>query len=110
MSQEPIDRSALGASYYNLLEEYNSTLLRAELPGVFEEIDVREREARYPGLRITYKYSTIFLAPLSHCDPIKYMYNDSLAKKTLDAHLWINGHEEDFGCESGHQKFDKGVR
>ena len=109
-SQEPEDRSKLGESYYNLLAEYNSTLLRKTLPGVFEKIDVRETESRYPGLRITYNYSTIFLAPQSHCDPIKYMYNDSLAAKTLDAHLWINGYQEDLGCETGLQKFDKGVR
>ena len=109
-SQEPEDRSKLGESYYNLLAEYNSTLLRKALPGVFEKIDVRETESRYPGLRITYNYSTIFLAPQSHCDPIKYMYNDSLAAKTLDAHLWINGYQEDLGCETGLQKFDKGVR
>ena len=109
-SQEPEDRSTLDESYYNLLEEYNSPLLRSELPGTFEHIDVRETESRYPGLRITYNYSTIFLAPQSHCDPIKYMYNDSLAAKTLDAHLWINGYQEDLGCDKGLQKFDKGVR
>lgn len=109
-SQEPDDRSKLDDSYYNLLAEYNSSLLRKALPGVFEKIDVRETDSRYPGLRITYNHSTIFLAPQSHCDPIKYMYNDSLAAKTLDAHLWINGHQEDLGCETGLQKFDKGVR
>ncbi|XP_070196192.1 voltage-dependent calcium channel subunit alpha-2/delta-2-like [Littorina saxatilis] len=109
-SQEPEDRSKIGKSYYNLLEEYNSTLMRQRLSGVFEEIDVRENDSRYPGLRISYKFSTIFLAPQSHCDPIKYMYNDSLAAKTVDAHLWINGYQEDLGCETGLQKFDKGVR
>ncbi|PVD23318.1 hypothetical protein C0Q70_16586 [Pomacea canaliculata] len=112
-SQEPDAeaRKKLGPSYYNLLEEYNSKLLREKLPGVFETIDVRENEVdRYPGLRITYNYSTIFLAAQSHCDPIKYMYNDSLAAKTLDAHLWINGYQEDLGCDSGKQLYDKGVR
>ncbi|GFO18775.1 voltage-dependent calcium channel subunit alpha-2/delta-2-like [Plakobranchus ocellatus] len=109
-SQEPLDRSHIGESYYNLLKMYSSPLLRKELPGVFERINVKENEERYPGLRITYNHSTIFLAPQSHCDPIKYSYNDSLAEKTLDAHLWINGIQKDKGCEIGHQKFNKGVR
>ncbi|XP_005108179.1 voltage-dependent calcium channel subunit alpha-2/delta-2 [Aplysia californica] len=109
-SQEPRDRTSIDESYYNLLKMYNSALLRERLPGVYEKIDVRESEERYPELRITYKYSTIFLAPQSHCDPIKYMYNDSLEEKTLDAHFWINGYSEDQGCESRDQKFNKGVR
>jgi hypothetical protein len=38
------------------------------------------------------------------------MYNDSLAAKTLEAHLWINGYQEDLGCDSDLQTYDKGVR
>ncbi|XP_041357381.1 VWFA and cache domain-containing protein 1-like [Gigantopelta aegis] len=109
-SQEPLDRSKYHQSYFNLLKEYNSTLLRKELPGVYEEIDVRENESRYPGLRISYKYSTIFLPPKAWCDPTTYMYDDNLAQKTLDAHIWINSHQKDEGCEFGKQKFRKGVR
>ena len=85
-------------------------MLRKELPGVYEEIDVRENESRYPGLRISYKYSTIFLPPKAWCDPTTYMYDDNLAQKTLDAHIWINSHQKDEGCEFGKQKFRKGVR
>lgn len=50
------------------------------------------------------------LAPQSHCDPIKYSYNDSLDEKTLDAHNWINGNDTDKGCEDGGQLYNKGVR
>ncbi|RUS88477.1 hypothetical protein EGW08_003735 [Elysia chlorotica] len=110
-SQEPSDRSNINDSYYNLLKMYASPLLKKELPGVYERIDVRENEERYPGLRITYNHSTIFLPPQSHCDPIRYSYNDSLAEKTLEAHLWINGIEEDKGCDiMQRQMYNKGVR
>ncbi|GFR88739.1 voltage-dependent calcium channel subunit alpha-2/delta-2-like, partial [Elysia marginata] len=110
-SQEPLDRSHINDSYYNLLKMYASPLLRKELPNMYELIDVRERELRYPGLRITYKHSTIFLAPQSHCDPIRYSYNDSLAEKTLEAHKWINGVDEDKGCDiKSSQMYNKGVR
>lgn len=51
---------------------------------------------------------------MSHCDPTQYIYDDDLSKKTVDAHLWINSHDPDHGCESedkNHkQKFEKGVR
>lgn len=106
-SQEPKDRSKYTTSYYNLLQEYKS--LTKELPGVLEKLDIRENEQRYPGLRITYNYSTIFLPPKSHCDPTQYIYDDNLTNKTLVAHRWINSFEPDRGCESG-QKFHKGVR
>nr|KAI8754030.1 voltage-dependent calcium channel subunit alpha-2/delta-3-like [Biomphalaria glabrata] len=111
-SQEPKNRSHIGVSYYNLLKMYNSTLLREKLKGTFEAIDVRENDEKYPGLRVTYNHSTIFLAPQSHCDPIRYSYNDSLAEKTLDAHLWINGNEPDRGCDDddSEQMFNKGIR
>lgn len=60
-SQEPKNRSHIGVSYYNLLKMYNSTLLREKLKGTFEAIDVRENDEKYPGLRVTYNHSTIFL-------------------------------------------------
>ncbi|XP_067678444.1 voltage-dependent calcium channel subunit alpha-2/delta-2-like [Haliotis asinina] len=109
-SQEPVDRSKYVESYFNLLKEYSSDLLREQLPLAYHELDVREKEKRYPGLRISYKYSTIFLAPKTWCDPTTYMYDDNLDKKTLDAHRWINSYQKDEGCDSGNQKFHKGVR
>ena len=109
-SQEPEDRDKYTTSYFNLLKHYNSSLAREMLPNnTYEEIDVRENETRYPGLRITYKYSTIFLAPISYCDPIEYIYDENLDKKTVEAHKWINSFDPDEGCEKG-QKFEKGVR
>ncbi|XP_059149465.1 voltage-dependent calcium channel subunit alpha-2/delta-2-like [Physella acuta] len=111
-SQEPVDRSKIGDSYYNLLKMYSSPLLKEKLKGVYDMIDVRENDEKYPGLRVSYKHSTIFLAPQSHCDPIRYSYNDSLEEKTLEAHLWINGHDKDEGCEDDNsgQMFNKGIR
>jgi len=70
-----------------VLKEYNSSLAIGELPvGTFEEIEIKENEPKYPGLRITNKYSTIFLAPIAYCDPIEYIYDDNLDQKTVDAH------------------------
>ena len=71
---------------------------------------MKENLPKYPGLRITDKYSTIFLAPMSYCDPIEYIYDDNLDTKTEEAHKWINSYEEDVGCERGPQKFERGVR
>ncbi|KAL4236042.1 hypothetical protein ACF0H5_004428 [Mactra antiquata] len=110
-SQEPMDRRKYKTSYFNLLKHYNSSYARQHLPpGTYEEIEIKEHEEKYPGLRITYKYSTIFLAPMSYCDPIEYIYDDNLDKKTVEAHEWINSYDRDFGCDRGKQKFDKGVR
>ncbi|XP_052254694.1 voltage-dependent calcium channel subunit alpha-2/delta-2-like isoform X2 [Dreissena polymorpha] len=110
-SQEPSDRSSYKTSYFNLLKHYNSSQAKEKLPsGTLEIIDIKENEPKYPGLRISYKYSTIFLAPMSYCDPIEYIYDDDLDMKTVDAHLWINSDEPDLGCETGNQKFEKGVR
>lgn len=80
-----------------------------ELPDAVKNLDIRENEQRYPELTISYKYSTIFLPPKSHCDPTQYIYDDNLTKKTLTAHKWINSFETDRGCEAG-QKFHKGIR
>ncbi|CAL1539791.1 unnamed protein product [Lymnaea stagnalis] len=111
-SQEPKDRSNIGVSYYNLLKMYNTSLLRDKLKGTFEVIEVKQNDEKYPGLRVSYKHSTIFLAPQSHCDPIRYSYNDSLEEKTLDAHLWINGKDPDVGCDDDNtgQMYNKGIR
>ena len=106
-SQEPEDRSLYTTSYFNLLNEYKN--LTGELQGIAKYLDIRDKEPRYPGLRITYKHSTIFLPPKSHCDPTQYLYDDNLANKTLTAHRWINSYVKDVGCESG-QKFRKGIR
>jgi hypothetical protein len=109
-SQEPIDRSSYTTSYYNLLKEYLNPVVKAEFPHAWEELEIRQNETeRYPGLTISYKHSTIFLAPMSHCDPIQYLYDDNLARKTINAHQWMNSHETDLGC-IGDQIYDKGVR
>ena len=98
-------------SYYNLLKEYNSTLVQDKLPGVFEYLEVQENATKYPGLRVSIKFSTIFLPPMSHCNPIDYMYDDDLSKKTINAHTWINSYEPDLGCDANTtQHYDKGVR
>ena len=66
------------------------------------------------GLRVTFKHSSIFLAPKCHCDSVEYIFNDNLAEKTVSAHKWINGFDEpDLGCpDSGKvgQKYEKGIR
>ena len=108
-AQEPSDKSRYDKSYFNLLIEYNSTLARRQLPGTFEYLQVGATEKKYPGLRVSYLHSSIFLAPKCHCDPNAYFYDDDLARKTVDAHLYINGLGADLGCEGG-GKYQKGIR
>ena len=108
-AQEPMDKSKYEKSYFNLLIEYNSELGRKELPGTYEYLKVFYNEAKYPGLRVSYLHSSIFLAPKCHCDPNSYFYDDDLAKKTVDAHKWINSVTKDVGCEGGN-KYEKGIR
>lgn len=109
-SQEPVDRSSYTTSYYNLLKEYLNPVVKEEFPHAWEELEILENETqRYPGLTISYKHSTIFLAPKSHCDPIQYLYDDNLAKKTINAHRYMNSYETDDGCV-GDQIYDKGIR
>lgn len=109
-SQEPVDRSSYTTSYYNLLKEYLNPVVKEEFPHAWEELEILENETqRYPGLTISYKHSTIFLAPKSHCDPIQYLYDDNLAKKTINAHRYMNSYETDDGCV-GDQVYDKGIR
>lgn len=109
-SQEPVDRSSYTTSYYNLLKEYLNPVVKEEFPHAWEELEILENETqRYPGLTISYEHSTIFLAPKSHCDPIQYLYDDNLAKKTINAHRYMNSYETDDGC-IGDQIYDKGIR
>ncbi len=67
-------------------------------PGEFEKIEVFHDEPKYPDLRVSYLYSSFFFAPRCYCDPNSYLVDDDLAKKTVDAHKFVNSEEEDVGC------------
>ena len=108
-AQEPKDKSNYDKSYFNLLIEYNSTHARSTLPGTFEYLQVKENEKKYPGLRVSYLHSSIFLAPKCHCDANAYFYDDDLARKTVDAHWWINSADPDVGCDYN-AKYEMGIR
>jgi voltage-dependent calcium channel alpha-2/delta-3 len=100
-------------SYFNLLIEYNSSIARKELPNEFEILEVKINETKYPGLRVSYPFSSIFFAPNVYCDPNSYFYDDDLASKTVDAHKYINSHilDKSFvdnGCSQS--KYKKGTR
>lgn len=102
-------------SYFNLLIEYNSSKARKELPGEFETLQVKTNETKYPGLRVSYPFSSIFFAPNVYCDPNSYFYDDDLASKTVDAHKYINSHIMnrsfvDLGCDYKKYKYKKGTR
>ncbi|XP_064625749.1 voltage-dependent calcium channel subunit alpha-2/delta-2-like isoform X2 [Lineus longissimus] len=105
-SQAPKNRNK--TSYFNLLIEYNSTKGRKALPQEFENMEVLFNDIKYPSLRVTYLYSSIFLAPKCHCDPNKYFFDDDLAQKTIDAHRYINGIDPDIGCKAG-GKYERGI-
>ena len=112
---EPTDKSSYYKSYFNLLIEYNSSLARKELPNEFEELQVKTNETKYPGLRVSYPYSSIFFAPNVYCDPNAYFYDEVLSAKTVDAHNYINSHIfnksfVDKGCEFDGYKYKKGTR
>ncbi|XP_067936801.1 voltage-dependent calcium channel subunit alpha-2/delta-1-like [Watersipora subatra] len=116
-SKEPENKTVFQtmerSSYYNLLIEYNRTVVRNRFPNVFPYLDVKYDDPKYPGLRVTYKHSSIFLAPKCHCDSVEYIFNDDLATKTVSAHEWINGNEPDVGCPDSSkvgQKYEKGIR
>ncbi|XP_038057398.1 voltage-dependent calcium channel subunit alpha-2/delta-3-like [Patiria miniata] len=112
-AEEPKDRSHLQpTSYFNLLKEYNSTLGRQELPGEFEKMQVFYNEPKYPDLRVSYLYSSFFLAPRCYCDPNVYLVDDDLATKTVAAHKFINGWDPDVECpkDDKKNKFRKGIR
>lgn len=109
-AQEPKDKGAYEKSYFNLLIEYNSTQARHTLPGTFEYLQVKENEKKYPRLRVSYLHSSIFLAPKCYCDANAYFYDDDLAQKTVDAHIYINSVGKDLGCDDDTAKYVKGVR
>lgn len=111
---EPSELDKYKKSYFNLLIEYNSTTARKELPYEFEILQVKINETKYPGLRVSYPWSSIFFAPNVYCDPNSYFYDDDLAAKTVDAHNYINSHILnksfiDYGCEQD-LKYKKGTR
>ena len=107
--QEPINKENYEKSYFNLLIEYDSKIARKKYNGTYEYLEVKEDEEKYPGLRVSYLHSSIFLAPKCHCDPNAYLYDDNLAQKTVDAHAWINSVDLDLGCD-GTSKYEKGIR
>ena len=78
-------------------------------------MEVKINETKYPGLRVSYLYSSIFFAPNIYCDPNAYFYDDDLASKTVDAHNYINSHIldpkfQDRGCDFPELKYKKGTR
>jgi len=99
-----------GKSYFNLLIEYNSTKAKQALPGAFEYLHVKSDAPKYPGLRVSYLHSSIFLAPKCHCNPNKYFYDQDLAAKTVAAHLYINNVSPELGCDEKGARFEKGIR
>lgn len=107
--EEPVDRTPYDKSYFNLLAEYNSSIARKELPGVYEYLQVFFDEPKYPRLFVSYLHSSIFLAPRCYCDPVQYFYDDDLEWKTVDAHKYLNGFDPDVGCEDG-ARYERGVR
>lgn len=71
-------------------------------------------DPKYPGLRVSYPYSSIFFGPNIYCDTNSYFYDDDLAAKTVDAHNYINSHIfdkgfKDLGCDFN-SKYKKGTR
>ncbi|XP_055337095.1 voltage-dependent calcium channel subunit alpha-2/delta-3-like [Paramacrobiotus metropolitanus] len=109
-AQEPLDDRQNTQSYWNLLIEYNTTHARTQIKDpVYEILDVRYNDTKYPQLTISYRHSSIFFAPKCHCDPNKYFFDDHLHTKTVDAHKYINEDEPDSGCDGGGQ-YEKGLR
>ena len=80
--------------------------------GEFEKMQVFFNEPKYPNLRVSYLYSSIFLAPRCYCDSNLYLVDDDPAGKTVAAHKYMNGYEPDLGCpkEDKKNKFRKGIR
>ncbi|XP_070555607.1 voltage-dependent calcium channel subunit alpha-2/delta-2-like [Ptychodera flava] len=110
-THEPDDtlRKKLPVSYFNLLIEYDSPLGRSVLPEVYEELDVKTKERKYPGLRVSYKHSSFMLAPKCYCDPNSYLFDEDLANKTVTAHLFMNGNDTAKDCTEG-SIFEKNIR
>ncbi|CAD5114296.1 DgyrCDS3438 [Dimorphilus gyrociliatus] len=110
-AQTPVDLDNYDKSYFNLLIEYNSSTAKEAFPGTYDYLDVRDNEQKkYPGLRVSYLHSSIFLAPKCHCDPTAYFYDEDLAQKTVEAHKYINSMTDDFGCTNQKSKYERGVR
>ncbi|CAF0843774.1 unnamed protein product [Adineta ricciae] len=112
--RQPKDLSTYEESFFNLLIEYNSSKGREVLPGKFEHMQVKINDPKYKDLRVSYLYSSIMLAPRVYCDPSEYFYNDDLAQKTINAHIYINQrgdpNENDKGCGEAKVMFHENTR
>ncbi|XP_030839369.1 voltage-dependent calcium channel subunit alpha-2/delta-3-like [Strongylocentrotus purpuratus] len=108
--EEPPDRDRYNTSYFNLLIEYNSSLARTDLPGVFEDIEVYYDVPKYPHLRVSYKFSSIRFAPKCYCNPNDFLFDDDLATKTVRAHKFYNGNDPDVGCNHPDGVFEQNTR
>ncbi|KAL3318708.1 hypothetical protein Ciccas_002628 [Cichlidogyrus casuarinus] len=110
--EEPENWDSENKSYYNLLIEYKSNEVMQKYPKVFDLLEVKTEEKKYKGLRVSHKYSSIFFSPQCYCDPNEYIFDDNLAKKTLNAHEYMNklgNMRGDKGCDEGSQ-YEKGTR
>jgi voltage-dependent calcium channel alpha-2/delta-3 len=67
----------------------------------FSCCQVKINDSKYNDVRVSYLYSSIMIAPRAYCDPSEYFYNDDLAQKTIDAHIYINQHERNGSHEKG---------
>ncbi|CAF0942065.1 unnamed protein product [Adineta steineri] len=112
--RQPKNLSKYDESFFNLLIEYNSTKARENLPGKFEHMQVKINDPKYKDVRVSYLYSSIMLAPRVYCDPSEYFYNDDLAQKTINAHIYINQRgdpsENDIGCKQKKATFHENTR
>ncbi|CAF2409931.1 unnamed protein product [Rotaria sp. Silwood2] len=112
--RQPKNLSMYDESFFNLLIEYNSTKARKFLPGKFEHMQVKINDPKYNDVRVSYLYSSIMLAPRVYCDPSEYFYNDDLAQKTINAHIYINQRDnksdDDKGCSQKNAIFHENTR
>ncbi|CAF5144461.1 unnamed protein product, partial [Rotaria magnacalcarata] len=112
--RQPKNLSMYDESFFNLLIEYNSTKARHVLPGKFEHMQVKINDPKYNDVRVSYLYSSIMLAPRVYCDPSEYFYNDDLAQKTINAHIYINQRsnhsDDDKGCSQKYAIFHENTR
>lgn len=112
--RQPRNLSNYDESFFNLLIEYNSTKAREILPGKFEHMQIQINDKKYKDVRVSYLYSSIMLAPRVYCDPSEYFYNDDLAQKTINAHIYINqrstNNDDDKGCSQKNTTFHENTR
>jgi hypothetical protein len=77
-------------------------------------MQVKINDPKYNDVRVSYLYSSIMLAPRVYCDPSEYFYNDDLAQKTINAHIYINQREknndDDKGCSQKNATFHENTR